>query len=272
MEDVSELLLTKTKTVSTGKSRENSKMNFRRRLLIGVSILCLIAVLVCVYVWKTVPEFNQYALVRNYKMVEESSAPRTILLWNSFFKSKTWGLPENTLGPDHFRREWNCPVWRCEITNVHEFLPELDMYDAILYHTAQPFPLIKPIPNRRNERQLYVFALMEPPGETKHILSDEGGFYNLTMTYRLDSDILWPYMFVEELLTGGKVAPNQHPNWRQPPAIWNNTQIWQLWEGKTRMVAWFVSHCETLSKREELAAQLGKYVDVDIFGKCGTKT
>jgi len=36
------------------------------------------------------------------------------------------------------------------------------------------------------------------------------------------------------------------------------------------MAAWFVSHCETLSKREILANRLQEIFDVDIYGKCGT--
>ena len=30
-----------------------------------------------------------------------------------------------------------------------------------------------------------------------------------------------------------------------------------------------VSHCETESKREDYVMQLGKYIEVDIYGKCG---
>ena len=36
----------------------------------------------------------------------------------------------------------------------------------------------------------------------------------------------------------------------------------------TRLI-WFVSHCGTRSKREDYAKELGKYIDIDIVGKCG---
>ncbi|ELU14495.1 hypothetical protein CAPTEDRAFT_65217, partial [Capitella teleta] len=39
--------------------------------------------------------------------------------------------------------------------------------------------------------------------------------------------------------------------------------------GKGSRVAWFVSHCKTQSKREVYAAELGKYIPVDIWGRCG---
>ena len=38
---------------------------------------------------------------------------------------------------------------------------------------------------------------------------------------------------------------------------------------KKKAVAWFVSHCRTSSKREHYANQLKKYIDVDVYGRCG---
>lgn len=41
--------------------------------------------------------------------------------------------------------------------------------------------------------------------------------------------------------------------------------------GKSRTVAWFVSHCRTSGLRERYVAELQKYIDVDIYGKCGPR-
>lgn len=38
------------------------------------------------------------------------------------------------------------------------------------------------------------------------------------------------------------------------------------------MAAWFVSHCNVISRRDELTKNLQKFVDVDIYGKCGNLT
>ena len=35
------------------------------------------------------------------------------------------------------------------------------------------------------------------------------------------------------------------------------------------MAFWVVSHCETASKREKYVEALEKFIDVDIYGKCG---
>ena len=38
---------------------------------------------------------------------------------------------------------------------------------------------------------------------------------------------------------------------------------------KTRLVAWFVSNCNTASRREDFVKELREHVDVDIYGSCG---
>ncbi|KAH8329920.1 hypothetical protein KR067_007643, partial [Drosophila pandora] len=218
------------------------------------------------------PILNQYMILREH--LEEhptsSSRTRTILIWNKFFGDPRWKLSWDTLGPQELRDELQCPVYTCELSNKHDYLPSLDMYDAIVFHAAEMYSIFEPVPSPRSPHQAYVFALMEPPGETKHRLDDEIGFYNLTMTYRLDSDIVWPYGQVVDTETGSVVAPSPHPHWRKPPSGFNNTEIWDLWPGKTKTAAWFVSHCETLSGREVLAEKLKEYFTVDIYGKCGT--
>lgn len=40
--------------------------------------------------------------------------------------------------------------------------------------------------------------------------------------------------------------------------------------GKTKTAAWFVSHCNPHSRRDDLTKKLKKYIDVDVYGRCGT--
>lgn len=40
-------------------------------------------------------------------------------------------------------------------------------------------------------------------------------------------------------------------------------------KGKTKLVAWFVSNCQSESLRETYVKTLKKYIDVDVYGKCG---
>ena len=41
---------------------------------------------------------------------------------------------------------------------------------------------------------------------------------------------------------------------------------------KNKLMAWFVSHCETHSRRERYVAKLSQFIPVDIYGHCGNKT
>lgn len=251
-------------------------MRMQSRMVITLLALGLLGVLTLVYRISKTPQFNQYGILREYleeyKSAKAARETRSILLWSPFFDNARWSLPADTLGPTQFRDDLKCPVYQCELSNQHDYLPSLDMYDAIVFHTATPFPVLLPLPSRRSPHQSYVFALLEPPGETKHLLSDEQYFYNLTMTTRLDSDIVWPYAHLLDAETGYRVAPSLKPQWRQPPTSldsWNHTEYLELWPTKTKMAAWYVSHCETLSQREKLAAALQQHIEVDIYGKCG---
>ncbi|XP_064555573.1 alpha-(1,3)-fucosyltransferase C [Drosophila montana] len=248
-------------------------MRLQTRRTLTLLLLCLFLFGALIYKITTSPLVDQNGILREYleKRAATRPATRSILLWSSFFGDRRWKLPFDALGPQQFRDELKCPVYQCELSNRHDFLPSLELYDAIVFHVAQPFPLLKPLPARRSPHQAYVFALMEPPGETKHQLSDELNFYNLTMTYRLDSDIVWPYAQLLDMETGAPVAPSLQPHWREPPALgsWNDSTVWRLWPTKTKMAAWFVSHCKTLSKREQLAAALQQHIQLDIYGSCG---
>ncbi len=69
------------------------------------------------------------------------------------------------------------------------------------------------------------------------------------MTYRQDSDLFVPY---------GKVLKCD-----------KNLKTKHKFDGKKKSIAWFVSNCKTGSKREVYVKELKKYIDVDIYGKCG---
>jgi alpha-1,3-fucosyltransferase len=74
---------------------------------------------------------------------------------------------------------------------------------------------------------------------------------NWVMSYRYDSDIYVPY---------GRVVKCNN-NWNISKNILNN---------KIGIISWMVSNCHTPSKRENYVRELNNYVDVDIFGNCGT--
>ena len=80
------------------------------------------------------------------------------------------------------------------------------------------------------------------------------GFFNLTAHFRSDSDFPFKY-FHSEI----RDSPCDH-------CLPSSTL------DKTKLMVWMVSHCKTQSKREDYIAELSKYINVDVFGKCGNYT
>ena len=105
-----------------------------------------------------------------------------------------------------------------------------------------------------NSTQLWIFYQQEPP-TTKYwwrYYSCFDNMMNATMTFRKDSDIYAPRIRIERRNSTYKVVNVQYPDKTKP-----------------KMAAWFVSHCNTQSKREMYAKKLRRYIDLDIYGKCG---
>lgn len=201
----------------------------------------------------------------------------------------------------------DCPVSACWATshnkqgngsnsNTTTTLERLQEFDAVLFHPINTLQL--PVEQRQQQLQsirqwraphqrfvlvhmesplLYEAALKIPPYQDK-------GFFNWTMTYHWNSDIVRPYgYFVPRLFphTGDKNRPNFH--YAQLPASWIAYDSQAFRDGLARrrrsedfvararrpyQVAWLVSNCHTTSKREDYVRELSKHINVTIFGRC----
>jgi len=96
--------------------------------------------------------------------------------------------------------------------------------------------------------------LLECPLHTQNF--KQAQLFNWTATYRSDSTIVAPY----ERWT------YFNDNVRQKDQGGRNYA-----KNKTKNVAWFVSNCGARNGRLDYARELAKYIDVDIYGSCGTK-
>ena len=169
---------------------------------------------------------------------------KTILFWNPFFTSLDYHFG---IGRSPFLQN-NCSVNTCSVTTVKSFM---NTADVIVFHT----PEVGPLPNYRPPNQKYVFVQREPHyPRSKQVLGYFNDMFNLTMTYRYDSDIPIPY---------GKVV-----NRTQYPEQYNTYPP----ETKTGQIVWVVSHCNSLGRREMYMDELMKYISVDIYGDCGNLT
>lgn len=95
----------------------------------------------------------------------------------------------------------------------------------------------------------------------------EPNFYNWTMSFRLDADVVRPYRVIKEMETGKVMVPPKHlefPNWREydKDEYKASDEVKELIKKKSKLAAWFVSHCDTISRREELARKLDRYLNV----------
>ncbi|XP_042872471.1 alpha-(1,3)-fucosyltransferase C-like [Penaeus japonicus] len=141
-----------------------------------------------------------------------------------------------------------CRVDACLTTGQrHRFPPE--EIDALIWHFRSDD---KSLPEKRFPHARYVFWVLESASYLYDI-SRFDGIFNWTMTYRLDSDFPRPYSQVYR---------------RKKPLDISSTRNYA--KGKTKMAAWFVSHCN-LSEEEKcgLVDTLQQWIEVDIFGACG---
>lgn len=179
----------------------------------------------------------------------QNETPRLILDWTAFFGDP---IGQNWLS--------QCPSYNCKMTSNKSLLQSSD---AVVFHVRNID--LKNLPKSRNWKQLFVFFLLESPRHTFANLHALDDFFNVTISYRFDSDFYLPYGGVEKF---------------SDPALQSLTRAAFLEKfageknlrNKTKLGAWIVSHCPTSSRRETLIRELQKYVQVDAFGKCGTKS
>ncbi|XP_040173950.1 alpha-(1,3)-fucosyltransferase C [Anopheles arabiensis] len=251
------------------------KMQLKHVLLFGTVVLlcCLYLVydkclLATINSYQVLDDHNRARAARIEQEVGGDRRTRYILLYTSFFSERWWGLRAETLGPDYFAYR-HCPATDCVLTSNRQLLRAVADYDAVVFHVATGWD--GPLPAVRSPHQLYVAALMESPAHTKHSLALDGSYFNWTMTYRLDSDVLFNYRNVVDLESGEVIGPALRPSWRNGFYEYGNASLVELVQRKRKAAAQFVSHCGALSGRDRLVQALQSAgLEVDVYGRCGT--
>lgn len=194
------------------------------------------------------PELNSHScpLVNSRNNSNTTMLMPRILLWTSYFSDRYSSLDDTRIGEVLVAK---CTS-KCVVTNDPCLLGDSD---AIVFHVYDME--IENLPPKRFNWQKWVFYLMESPPHTNFIdFKYTYYMFNWTMTYRRDSDIDVPY---------GRVAPRDTNSTRP------KRDLQALWKSKHKTAIWIASNCFTDGGREEFVAQLRKYVDVDVYGKCG---
>ena len=97
----------------------------------------------------------------------------------------------------------------------------------------------------------FVFYIREPPTMTRPFGKEFDNFFDVTATYRTDSEIYLPFGEANPLHYIDYVAATE------PPA-----------KRRRYTIIWIVSNCYTPSKREAYVKELSEFINVKVYGKC----
>lgn len=223
---------------------------------------------------------------------------KRILFWTSYYdrKDMVFGF-----GQDPFIQA-GCPVVNCWTTANRS---DLSRSDAVIFHAGDFNP--KDLPVQRSQNQRYIFLLLEtlPMGRGSVFFDPKltDNYFNWTMSHRRDSDIylaqpygalrrkagveqhkkLPPYLsqcillfqyysFSSSLINSDfEMSSDKRPQLPSDLIIGKTAQS-KTFAKRNKMVAWFCSNTITHGKREDYVRELGKHVQVDVYGKCGNMT
>ena len=172
------------------------------------------------------------------------------MFWTTFFGAHVWGKLKLDLNK-------SCPANNCRITNNRRMLNESD---AVMFHFWKD--KLDSIPPCRRPDQRYVYLNFESALRSRNYFPWKKiprNFFNLTGTYRLDSDFFGKTFYGFEFERKEIIQPRSNDL-----TNYYGVNI----TGKTKLAAWFVSNCKTSINREGYVRELRRHIPVDVFGKC----
>lgn len=185
---------------------------------------------------------------KSYKLALDNNEAIPMKLIYFYGNERNWYMKE---GQSYFLVE-KCPVDRCLVTYDKS---KVKNADAVVFSNPSHMPSRPPWP-RQSHNQIWAVYALETPSHTRSMFKYRN-YLNWRMTYRRDSTITTPYF---------KFLYHNHNLQKEIDMV-------NLADGKTKKVAWMVSNCRLVSSgRMTYAQELAKYIDVDIFGACGTKS
>lgn len=177
---------------------------------------------------------------------------KIILFWTTYFGKDYLRVHESNFEdspvPLHRVRLCEKEYPNCRVTSDERYLSQAN---AVVFHWRD---FSSSLPSYRSPEQLWTLYNMEAPPNTPKLIDKTDLYFNLTATYRTDSDIVISY---------GKVIRRDVPLANSDPELKVDLRF------KTKPIAWFVSNCFTQSKREIYVKELTRFIQVDIYGQCG---
>ena len=194
-----------------------------------------------IYTFPPVP--TSLAVSSTYDIGENSLR---ILFWTGWARNADswWWLGHKT-------SMVTCGGYTCQYTNDKSLY---DVSHGILFYfnfnRIGKTPRRKIFPQNRDPKQYWIAQFQGPPCNHHHKSLDSfKNVFNLSSNFHQKADIHTPYGVCQKSLQAENLLDNYST-------------------GKTGLVSWFVSHCETISQREKYVEILRHYIDVDIYGEC----
>ncbi|XP_061188968.1 alpha-(1,3)-fucosyltransferase C-like [Saccostrea echinata] len=162
---------------------------------------------------------------------------KTIAVWTTFFRYMSW--------LDSINFVLSKCRYKCRATGREGIAQS----DAVLFHYQRHDLHVKDLPKKRNPNQIWIIYLLEPTTYIERNIVELNGLFNWTMSHRRDSTVFAPY---------GSFIERPSPNDIRP-----------LSNRKKFAFAVF-SRCNDNGKRYRIVRELQKYINIDIFGSCGS--
>jgi alpha-1,3-fucosyltransferase len=187
------------------------------------------------------PLYNNETL--NFTCLNSDSNIKTILLWNNFKGDPIFTYGEGVREPFKLNK---CPVTNCELSTDRS---KLNKSDFVLFHMRSR---ISDFPPFRFDLQRWIYVVYESAQHCP-MCAKLNGVFNLSATYKLDSDFTSIYLTDSTLKWGFNKNFNVNENFLSK---------------KTKFSFTVISSCDASSRRLEYIEELKLYIDIDIYGKC----
>lgn len=192
---------------------------------------------------------------------------KTVLLWTPWWTEEggDWYLGQ---GKEVFSQ---CPVSSCSVTTSRSLAP-LTSYSAVLFHSWQLFRPGFDFPSNRSLDQRYILFSCESVQHCGYMTNWEyqvlEDFFNNTMTFREDSDIVVPYARMKATSLGSSLATSSSSDWLDRKNLGPLAGQPARNTSRSHAVLFVSSHCVTDSNREGMVRRLNNTVRVTFRGKC----
>lgn len=169
----------------------------------------------------------------------------------------------------------NCEYQNCFVTDNVSYFDNITDFDVVMFnvYNLQRYWNATDLPTKRSDQQRYVFVALEPAAYFR-LSAHYNGFFNLTWTYKLSSDAIFPYITLKNK-RGEIIGPKKQMYWMDINKMKPITKkVKKKLMKKRKAAAWIVSNCGATSNRNEFVSMLQKNLTnygltIDIFGDCG---